>query len=69
MASKNAKKGSSKRREAKKALELSREAKAEAAKLLKGSRLKNITTVEMNTGLKEVNTKLIRIMHLILKIL
>jgi hypothetical protein len=61
--------GSPKRRKAKEVLELSRSAKAEAAELLKGSQRGTITRVELNTGLKEVDTRLKRIMHLILRIL
>jgi hypothetical protein len=61
--------GSYKRRKAKKVLELSRYAKAEAAELLKGSQRGTITRVELDIGLKEVDTRLKRIMHLILKIL
>jgi hypothetical protein len=61
--------GSGKRRKAKKVLELSRDAKAEAAKLLKGSQRGTITNVELNTGLRELDTGLKRMMHLIRKIL
>jgi hypothetical protein len=61
--------GSGKRRKAKKVLALSRDAKAEAAKLLKGSQRGTITNVELNTGLRELDTGLKRMMHLIRKIL
>jgi len=61
--------GSYKSLKAKKVLELSRDAKAEAAELLKGIQRGTITRVELNTGLKEVDTRLKRIMHLILRIL
>jgi len=61
--------GSYKRRKAEKVLELSRYARAEAAELLKGSQRGTITRVELDIGLKEVDTRLKRIMHLVLKIL
>lgn len=62
-------KGSYKGLKAKKVLELSREAKAETAELLKGIQRGTITRVELNTGLKEVDTRLQRMMHFILRIL
>lgn len=60
---------SDKRGKAEKVLELSRDAEAEAAKLLKGSQRGTITKVELNTGLRELDTRLKRIMHLVLRIL
>lgn len=58
-----------KRRDAKTALKLSRRAQTEAEQLLKGSRRGTITGVQLKTGLKELDTRLKRIMHLILKVL
>ena len=58
-----------KRQDAKRALKLSRRAQAEAEWLLKGSRRGTITGVQLKTGLREVDTRLKRIMHLILKVL
>jgi hypothetical protein len=60
---------SDKRGKAEKVLELSRDAEAEAAKLLKGSQRGTITKVELNIGLRELDTRLKRIMHLVLRIL
>jgi hypothetical protein len=54
--------GSDKRRDAKAVLKLSRRADAEVAKLLKRNKAGTITRVELNTGLKEVEHRLYRMM-------
>ena len=54
--------GSDKRRDAKAVLKLSRRADAEVAKLLKRNEAGTITRVELNTGLKEVEHRLNRMM-------
>jgi hypothetical protein len=54
--------GSDKRRDAKAVLKLSRRADAEVAKLLKRNEAGTITRVELNTGLKEVEHRLYRMM-------
>ena len=60
MASKRtvAKGGADKHREAKAVLKLSARAKAEVAKLLKGSQAGTITRGQLDTGLEEVDERL-----------
>ena len=54
--------GSDKRKKAKEALELSASARAEIAKLLKEGQDGNITRLEMETGLEEIDERLKRLM-------
>jgi hypothetical protein len=67
MASKKtvATRGSEKRREAEAVLKLSRRAKAEVAKLLKGNQDGTITRAQLETGLYEVEEQLKRMLGMI----
>jgi hypothetical protein len=60
MASKRtvAKGGADKHREAETVLKLSRRAKAEVAKLLKGNQAGSITRAQLDTGLEEIDDRL-----------
>ena len=64
MASKRGRKkqSSGKRNKAKEAIELSASARAEIAKLLKEEQDGNITRVDMETGLEEIDERLKRLM-------
>jgi hypothetical protein len=56
------KKSSDKQKKAKQAIELSASARAEIAKLLKEEQDGNITRVDMETGLEEIDERLKRLM-------
>jgi len=56
------KKSSNKQKKAQEALELSASARAEIAKLLKDEQAGNITRLEMETGLEEIDERLKRLM-------
>jgi hypothetical protein len=56
------KKSSDKQKKAKQAIELSASARAEIAKLLKEEQEGNITRVDMETGLEEIDERLKRLM-------
>lgn len=56
------KKSSDKEKKAKQAIELSASARAEIAKLLKEEQDGNITRVDMETGLEEIDERLKRLM-------
>lgn len=56
------KKTSDKQKKAQEAIELSASARAEIAKLLKDEQQGNITRVEMETGLEEIDERLKRLM-------
>jgi hypothetical protein len=69
MTSKKTRGGLGKRRKAKTVLKLSRRAQAETARLLRRDRAGTITRLELNTGLKEIKTRLKVMVRLINKIL
>jgi hypothetical protein len=56
------KKSSDKQKKAKEAIEISASARAEIAKLLKDEQQGNITRLEMETGLEEIDERLKRLM-------